>query len=162
MTRQSIQPTMDPIALVAALNANFNELYTGSGAGPAWVKVGALAAAAFAAAALSNAVNLFQLAPGQIIHAVKLKHTEAFAGGSIASYTVSVGVSGTAAKYASAFDVHQAVSSTAFQLSTTVGAEDNSSATQIIATATSTGANLNAATAGVVHIWALLSTVPAV
>jgi hypothetical protein len=46
MTRQSIQPTMDPIALVAALNANFNELYTGSGAGPAWVKVGALAAAA--------------------------------------------------------------------------------------------------------------------
>lgn len=121
-----------------------------------WVKVGsALGPSTFAAAALTNNVNLFTLAAGQVIQGIKIKHSVSFSGGAIASYTVSVGVSGNNAKYASAFDVFQAVAAGAYELSSNFGGE--AGATQITATATSTGANLNAATAGSVDIWALLS-----
>lgn len=153
--------TPELVTLANQVNQMFMELYTGAGAGPAWVRVGAgLYFPAFAAAALSKNLNLFQLAPGQIIHAVKIKHSEAFGGGAISACTISVGIAGSNAKYAAAFDVFQAISATAYQLSTTVGAESAAAATQITATATAVGANLNAATSGQVDIWALLSVTP--
>jgi len=134
---------------------------TSIGACPRWVKVGvAISHVAFQAAALTNSINLFVLPAGADIHEVKIKHSTAFAGGAIASYTISVGISGTLAKYAAAFDVFQAVSGTAFQLSHLVGGENQGATTQILATATSTVGNLNASTQGTVDIWALLSKTP--
>lgn len=128
------------------------------GAVPIWVKVGnAISHVAFQTAGLTQSITLFSLAAAGVIHAVKIKHSTAFAGGAIATYTIQVGIGGTLNKYASAFDVFQAVSNTAFQVSSTIGSESNGAATNILATATSTVANLNASTAGVVDIWALLS-----
>lgn len=124
---------------------------------PTWLKVGTRTYENFSAAALTSSLTLFALAPMGLIQAVKIKHSTAFAGGAIASYTVSVGIVGTVAKYAAAFDVFQAVSGTAFQLSATAGSESHTAAVAITITATSTVANLDAATAGAVDVWALLS-----
>ena len=125
---------------------------------PTWVHVATIGHAAFSAAATTKAVNLFTLKAGQIIHGIKTKHSTAFSGGAISAYTISVGISGTAAKYAAAFDVHQAVSATAFQLTSDFVSESAGADTQVTATATSTGANLSAATQGSVDIWAYISS----
>jgi SNF family Na+-dependent transporter len=131
---------------------------TVAGAVPVWVKVAsALGFAALAAAATTNAITLFTLPAAGVIHGVKIKHSTSFGGGGITAYTLSVGIVGTANKYASAFDVFQAVSNTAFQLTNVVGSENHGAGTIIQVTATSTTANLNAATTGAVDIWALLS-----
>lgn len=131
---------------------------TNVGSVPQWVKVGsAIAHTAFQTAATTNSITLFTLVPAGVIQAVKIKHSTAFAGAAITAYTLSVGIGGTVAKYASAFDVFQAVSNTAFQLSAVTGSENHGAATPITITATSTGANLSASTAGVVDVWALLS-----
>lgn len=129
-----------------------------AGAVPQWVKVGnAISHTAFQTAATTQSITLFSLVPAGVIHAIKIKHSVSFAGGAIASYTIQVGIGGTLNKYASAFDVFQGGSATAFQLTSVVGSENNTVATNILVTATSTGANLNASTQGNVDIWALLS-----
>lgn len=125
-----------------------------------WVRVtpqGGATFTTFAAAALTNSVALFFLPPSAIIHGIKISPTASFTGGSIATYTVSVGDGATPALYASAFDVHQAPGADVYQLSSNFGGESMVAATQIYATATSTVANLNAATAGAVDIFAYLS-----
>lgn len=128
------------------------------GAVPIWVKVGnGLSHTAFQTAATTLSITLFTLAAAGLIHAVKIKHSTAFGGGAITAYTLSVGIAGTVAKYATAFDVFQAVSNTAFQTSSVLGSENNGAGTAILVTATSTTANLNASTSGIVDIWALLS-----
>lgn len=126
---------------------------------PQWIKVGnAISHTAFQTGATTNNITLFTLLAGGIIHAVKIKHSTAFAGGVISAYTLSVGIAGTLAKYATAFDVFQVVSATAYQLSNSFGGESHTATTAIKIAATSTGANLSASTAGVVDVWALLST----
>lgn len=136
-------PGVDPTAIGAAL---------------LWVKVGvALSHVAFQTAGTTQSITLFTLPAAGTIHAVKIKHSTAFVGGAITAYTLSVGIAGTLAKYATAFDVFQAVSNTAFQTTGVTGAENNSAGTAILITATSTTANLNASTAGIVDVWALLS-----
>jgi hypothetical protein len=114
----------------------------------------------FSAAALTNSINLFSMLRGTVLHGIKIKHTQAFAGPSISAYTISVGISGSNAKYASAFDVFQPVGSTIYQLSSNFSGEDDAAVTQITATAVSVGANLSAANAGIVSIWACLSAAP--
>lgn len=61
-------------------------------------------------------IELFKLPEGAVIHAVRVKHSEAFGGGSLASYVISIGVAGDLAKYISAFDVFQAVAANAFRV----------------------------------------------
>lgn len=129
-----------------------------AGSEPRWYRVGAaLSYTTFQTAALTKTNTLFSLPAGGIIHQVKVKHSTAFAGGAIASLVLSVGKSGTADKYASDFDVMQAVSATAFELSNALGTESHTAAADITITATSTVANLSALTAGVVDVWALIS-----
>lgn len=123
---------------------------------PVWVKF-TVPYTKFNAAALTQNITLFNLPRAGVIHAIRMKHSVAFGGGTIASYTISVGISGTVAKYAAAFNVFQAVADTALQLSTTVGQESEANIVAITATATSTVGNLNAATAGSVDIYALIS-----
>ena len=150
--------TDDLASMARKVNEMMTEIYTGKGPVPAWVRVGyALGFGLFATPALTSSITMFQLVPNQIIHAVKIKHSEPFSGGGLTGYTVSVGVGGTADKYASAFDVFQAPGSRIYEVSLNLDGEDAANSTPVIATATSTGANLDAATMGTVDIWALLS-----
>lgn len=128
---------------------------------PTWVKK-TLTYTQLAAAALTNSVALFNLPAKGVIHAVRIKHSASFTGGGITAYTVSVGITGSLTKYAGAFNVFQAVADTSAgkQITGTVGTESDLTATSILATATSTTSNLNAATAGSVDIWVQISTVP--
>lgn len=146
---QTLQDASGTIALVPASISDVTVF-------PAWVKT-TLSYTQFQAASTTNSITLLVLPAGGVIHSVKIKHSTAFAGTSITAMTVSVGVTGTLNKYASAFDVYQAVSDTTFQLSTGAGSENHGSATNILATGTSTGANLNALTQGSVDVWVLMS-----
>jgi hypothetical protein len=110
-----------------------------------------------AAAATTNGIEVYSLPAGYCIHAVKIKHSTAFTGGAISAYTVQVGTSGTTDKYAGAFNVFQAAGDTTFQVSEAFGTENHGSATSILLTATSTGANLDQAAAGSVTVWLLVS-----
>lgn len=113
----------------------------------------------FSAAATHAHKALFNLPAGGVIHSVKIKHAEAFAGPLISAYTVAVGSGTTDDAYATAFDVFQAVGATTYAITnkTTSVLESHTAVTSIYATATSTGANTSVATAGIVDIWVLWS-----
>jgi len=123
---------------------------------PTWKKI-TKTYADFSTAAPNRNIVIYTLPAGGVIHMVKTKHSVAFSGGAIATYTVSVGITGTLTKYATAFDVFQAVGGTVYQLSSLVGGESQSTNASIRAEAICTGANLNAATTGSVDFWILAS-----
>lgn len=124
---------------------------------PVWEKV-TVTYAQLAAAALTNSITLLELPAGGIIHAVKIKHSVAFTGGAISAYSVSVGIAGNTAKYASLFDVFQAADDESYQITDVLAGEDHDTAVNILVTALAVGANLSAAGAGSVDIWVLRST----
>jgi len=82
---------------------------------PRWVKY-TKTFADLTAASLTNEIELFQLPAGGVIHAVKIKSTTPFTGGSISAYTVEVGINGNTDKYAAAFDVWPAVQGYIYRL----------------------------------------------
>jgi hypothetical protein len=131
----------------------------GGGNGPTWTKY-TVAYTTLAAAALTNSPVLFALPAKGVISKVAIKHTAAFAGGAISDYTVSVGITGNLTKYASAFDVFQPVASNTAQISSGGFIEDFTSTTNVLITATSVGANLDAATAGSVDVYVETSVLP--
>jgi hypothetical protein len=122
-----------------------------------WTKY-SITAAAFTASAATEDIELFSLPAGGVIHAVKIKHSTAFSGGALSAMTLSVGIVGTLAKYATAFDVFQAVGATVQQLTSTVGTENHSAATSIRLAATATTDTLDNVTVGAVDVWVLVST----
>jgi hypothetical protein len=126
------------------------------GSVPVWVKI-TKTFTDFSAAALTSSINGYVLPAGGILHAVKVKHSASFTGGSISAYTVSVGISGNETKYAPVFDVFQATSATAYLLGSTLGGESHTATTNIVFQATSTGGNLDQASQGSVDIWLLVS-----
>jgi hypothetical protein len=115
----------------------------------------------FSTGATTNNIELFSLPAGGIVHAVKIKHSTYFRGGAISAYTISVGIAASLAKYAAAYSVYQATGDAVFQIaavpSTQIASESHAASTSVRAAATSTGANLSAATSGVVDIWVLTS-----
>lgn len=125
-------------------------------ASPIWRKY-TVGFADLATAATTNNITLVTLPIGAVVHAVKQKHSTAFAGGAISAYTTSVGITGNLTKYAAAFNVFQAVSATAQQITATAGTESHTAAVALKIAATSTDANLDAATAGSVDVWVLMS-----
>lgn len=113
----------------------------------------------------SQAIALFTLGPNDAIMGVRIKHSEAFTGGSVSSCTVSVGgaTDGVAA-YATAFNIYQAVAATTLQWSQCLKNGTAASAGQVVsATFTSGGDNLSSLTAGAVDIdiYVLTDTVKA-
>lgn len=125
---------------------------------PRWVKV-TKDYSLWSTAALTNTINLYTLAAGSIVHSVKVKHSAAFTGGAISACTLGVGITGSATKYISAFDVFQAPGATVLTIGpSTPTAENHTSSVAITALLTSTSANLSALTAGTVDIWILYST----
>lgn len=127
---------------------------------PRWTKYSVLHTA-LQTAATTNNIELFSLPAKTLIHKVIIKQSTAFLG--TATYTLSVGITGTLAKYIAAYDVTTAVSSSNFGGSlVTVNAtlEDFLSATSIKVAATSTIQNLSSSSAGAADIWVLTSTLP--
>jgi hypothetical protein len=142
------------LLMVAAFPCNSQNVNPSSV--PQWFRR-TLKAVDLSAAATSNNVRLMSLPKGGVVHGVKIKHSQAFSGGAIASYTLSVGVTGNNTKYASAFDVKQAPSATAFQMTSDFGSESHDLAVDLTVSAVSTGANLSVSTSGVVDVWVLMS-----
>lgn len=111
----------------------------------------------FATAATSNTRTLYTPADGEVVLAVRMGVDASFSGGGIATYTISIG-------QASTTDILGA--SDAFTPPANLyGATPNVSAafvgpSVITATAISTGADLDQATAGRSQIWLLIARLP--
>jgi hypothetical protein len=103
------------------------------------------------ASATTQNVTLFTLPKGSVVCGVRIKHSTAFAGGTLSAMTVSVGTSGDTTAYAGAFDVFQTVADTTFQVTDQFNAASYA-AHSIVAAFTATGDNVVNATAGVVDI----------
>jgi hypothetical protein len=63
---------------------------------------------------LTYDIELFLLPPGGFIHALMLKHSAAFTGGTISAYTLSIGTGANLSKFMSAQSVFSAPSATNF------------------------------------------------
>lgn len=126
---------------------------------PKWIKI-TKSFTDFSAAGLTNDIEIFSLPAGGVVHSAIMKHTTAFTGGTIATYTVSVGITGNLVKYGAVFNVKQAVGSTTFGLGTSIvpTVEDFGAVTSVRAAATSTVGLLNAASAGSMDFYLLIST----
>lgn len=112
------------------------------------------------AASLTNDIELFSLPAKSVISGVVISQSASFTGTGITAYTVSVGVSGNLAKYASAFDVFQAPGDQVEQTSMVMDMENKNAASSIRIAATSVGANLDQASTGSVDIWVKWETLP--
>lgn len=127
---------------------------------PAWFRYEKLFSD-FATAGLSSSIKLLDLDPAGLIHAIKVKHSQAFAGGAIATYTVKVGIAGTLDKYCAAVNVFDAPGDANYDVNLPAAGkptgESHTVATEILITADATGANLDAATAGAVELWVQMS-----
>jgi hypothetical protein len=130
---------------------------------PQWVKV-TKTYSDFSTAGATSTINIYNAPAGAIVHGVKIKQSTQFSGGTISKYQIDVGVSGQTACFENGFDAHQAVAATTYTFTGETGggsptALSHTAATQITATATSTGDTLNHASQGSVDIWLLLSVV---
>ena len=124
---------------------------------PQWQKIATLKYSNFSAASLTNNVSTgYTLPAGSVIMGCLLNPTTTFSGGSISNYTISIGTVGNYSKYLSAQTVFTGATLTP---ATNTGIESMSVVTTIYATATSTSANLNAATQGSVDIYLLVAQV---
>ena len=95
-----------------------SEIYGGTGAVSSWTKVvSSMSFSSFSVSAATSGVAAFTLPAGAILEGTIIKHSVSFGGGGITAYTLSLGVTGSLDKYSSAFDVLQAVSGTAFEMS---------------------------------------------
>lgn len=150
------------VPLVATKWTNPATLPAATPAGvPQWVKV-TKTFADFATAATTNTITVYTLPAGGIVHNTKVKHTAAFGGGAIGSYTLNgVGVTGATTKYGPFLKpLGGAPASTDGSVhypSGQITAENQAATTAVTATVTSTGANLNAATAGSLDVYLLVS-----
>jgi len=110
----------------------------------------------FATAALTNTINLgFTLPAKGVLHLITGQATVAFTGGSISAYSLKVGKTGDLDKYI----FNQSVFTLDLDaLMNGATMESMSATTDLKVTATSVGANLNAATAGSISYWIYYST----
>ena len=125
---------------------------------PQWVKI-TKTFTDFSADALSNSISIYTLPIKGYIHDVKIVPTTAFSGGTILTYTISVGINGSTAKYCVANNVFTGNTTVSAVHTAIAGMESNSATADIKATATTTVGNLSAATAGSADIYILVSIV---
>jgi hypothetical protein len=126
---------------------------------PVWVKA-TKTYSDLSSALLNNDIEIYSLPAGGVVHAVKVKHSVAFAGTGVTSLTLNVGITGALGKYyLSNFNWTAAVGPTVGQVQANSGAitiESQSAATSIRLAATCNVA-LNQLTAGSVDVWLLVS-----
>ncbi len=123
---------------------------------PTWYKIN-FAHTDFQIAALTRTITLCQLPGGGILHGSKLKHSLAFLGGALASYTLKIGDNTVLDKYLSAFNVFAAAANSNFGLAQNWDSFDQSANQIISIAATATGANLSASTQGAGSAWVKVS-----
>jgi hypothetical protein len=140
----------------AAVGANY----------PGWVKV-TKTFTDFAAASQNNTVTVYTLPARGVIHACLIKHTAAFTGGALTAYNLTAVQGGTTYFGGSgAYTLFQAPANVGqgklqpFAQTGYGSLEDFGATKAITASVQSIGANLNAATAGSVNIYFLVSTLP--
>lgn len=124
-----------------------------------WIKVNKIFSN-FSIAGVTNDISIYTLPIKGYIHDVKIVPTTAFSGGIIATYTISVGIAGSLAKYAIATNTFTGNTTATAIHAPLVGLESTSGTTDIRAQAISTVGNLNAAVAGSVDIYLLVSILP--
>lgn len=107
----------------------------------------------FSNAANSQSITAFSLSAKEGVDAVLIKHTTAFSGGSVSSYTVEVGTTGDTNRYATAFNVFQAVANTTASSNSVLEVPNYGASADFIVTARSGGDTLSNATAGSVDIY---------
>lgn len=100
-------------------------------------------------AATTNNIRLCVLPPMTTVESVLINANTAFTGGAISAYTISVGTSADNAKYIQSYDAFSAAAG----IASTVPSIESSGWSELRLYATSTGANLSAATAGSVDVW---------
>lgn len=113
----------------------------------------------FEAANTTDTVTLYTTRKFESIERIVMRRDVDFSGGSLTTYTISVGKSGAATKYQAAVDVFTGVSNGDTNSIVTTGPGVEASATAIIATATGSH-NLSTATAGQVTFFILVSELP--
>jgi len=129
---------------------------------PAWFHY-EVTYADLATGATTNNIELVELPAGAIVHAAKVKHGEAFAGGAISAYTLSLGVATDLDRYSggTTVNVFDAPAADNYDVKLPDGGalrgESHDLPWSLRVAAASTGANLSAATAGYAEIWLLLS-----
>lgn len=114
----------------------------------------------FSFAGLTNDISLYTLGIKEYISDIKIVPTTAFSGGAIASYTLSVGIVGSLAKYAVAANVFTGNTTTTAVHTPIAGLESLSATTDIRGAAVATGGNLSTATAGAVTFYLFITTLP--
>lgn len=154
-------------ALIGQSQTNGYLLTTTSGAvvsgvipttAPHWIKV-TKTYSDFSTGGLTNDVSIYTLASKGYIHDVKIIPSTAFSGGTIAAYTISVGIGGALTKYAIATNTFTGNTTLTTIHTPLVGLESTSATTDIRAQAVAVTGFLNAATAGSVDIYLLVSTI---
>lgn len=147
------------------LRADGSSLSSGGSTSATWTKY-TKTYSDFSTAGTTNTLTLLSLSDTDVIHAVVLWVQTAFSGGAIATYDLTLRRSSTAMT-----DTVDGTTAGSCQQSFAkgrgfvdgLGLDGNSSppgTSDFTIRATSTGANLNAATAGSVDIWILRSTLP--
>lgn len=140
----------------AEVNTNFSALRDGS---PLWQKF-TVSYSSFQAlgATATGSVTLVSLAADEVITDRIVKHSTAITGTSITGGVVRVGKTGTDDFYTDDFNVFQAVSAGAAQL--TSGLDAQFSATSMILTLSLTGGLLSQLSTGSINVYVQKNTVP--
>jgi hypothetical protein len=115
--------------------------------------------AQLAAAALVNDIEVYSLPARAVITGIMVKPSIAFGGGALTDYAVSVGLVGNLEFYMPLYSVI-AVGDQVFSQVTIDDMQNYGAATSIRLAAYATGASLNAATAGSLDVWGVLSRWP--
>jgi hypothetical protein len=115
----------------------------------------------FSTGATVKAVTIRPLAVNEVLHAVVLRHTTEFRGGAISAYVLDIGYPGTASAFVTGYDVFTVPPAAPPGYGGYDAIYHNPlSATEVQVRATSTGANLDAATSGAATVWLLVSALP--
>lgn len=110
----------------------------------------------FTAASNTQTTFMFGMPANYAVCAVQINPTEAIVGSGLSSLTVEIGVSGTPAYYAAAFNIMQ---SSSMQLTSPL-LQYSALAHDINATFISTGAFINAVTAGQIQVVVQIRSLP--
>ncbi len=122
---------------------------------PQWVKI-TKSYTDFAAAAFTNDISIYSLPAGGVIQDVIINPTISFSGGTIATYTLSIGKGGNLVLWSAPAPIFTGalISNAGFLPVTQLSAED------VRASVISTVGLLNAATQGSVDIYLLVAVLP--
>lgn len=104
-------------------------------------------------------ISLFTLPVAGVIHAIKIKHSSSFTGGSSTFYNISIGIIGDLTKYITPFDVFTVDSDDNFVISNSFQSESHGFTTDIRISAESND-DLSNIISGSLDVWLLISRAP--